>query len=128
MERDEKTPIQQFYARTHVFVTGGTGFLGKILIEKLLRSCPELDTIYLLIREKKGKTMEERLDHLLDNVIFDKLKEERPKFRHQIVGIKGDCALPDLGMSIEDICTLQNQVSVEDEKKKKTETRFAIER
>lgn len=45
-----------------IFLTGGTGFLGKILIEKLLRSFPQIGTIYVLIRPKKGKDMKTRLD------------------------------------------------------------------
>lgn len=32
-----ESAIQKFYEGTSVFVTGGTGFLGKQLIEKLLR-------------------------------------------------------------------------------------------
>lgn len=105
------TPIQRFYSGSTVFITGGTGFLGRILIEKLLRSCPELSTIYLLIRPKKGKGMHERVDELFDDVIFDRLKEESPKFRHKVVGVAGDCSIPELGISTQDRQMIVNEVS-----------------
>jgi fatty acyl-CoA reductase len=47
-----------------VFITGGTGFMGKVLLEKMLRVCSEVDTVYLLIRNKKGKEPRQRLDEL----------------------------------------------------------------
>lgn len=43
-----------------VLITGGTGFLDKILTEKLLRSCP-LKNIVLLVRSKIGLTVEQRM-------------------------------------------------------------------
>lgn len=106
----EQSPIQEFYSKSKIFITGGTGFLGKILIEKLLRSCPDLSCIYILIRDKKGVSMHERIDEILDNVVFEKLREENVKYRHKVIGIKGDCELPNLGMAIEDIETIQNEV------------------
>jgi fatty acyl-CoA reductase len=57
-------PISQFYAGKNVFITGATGFLGKCLIEKLLRSTPDIGKIYLLVRSKKGKDIHQRLDDL----------------------------------------------------------------
>lgn len=33
----KKTPVQYFYKGKTIFVTGGSGFLGILLIEKLLR-------------------------------------------------------------------------------------------
>lgn len=36
--------IQEFYKNKNVFLTGGTGFLGIAIIEKLLRSCPDVST------------------------------------------------------------------------------------
>lgn len=91
------TPMQEFYKQSKVFVTGATGFLGRILVEKLLRAC-YVDTIYVMIREKKGKEMDVRLKELFDSVVFDRLRGEQPDFRGRIVGLYGDCAKPHLGI------------------------------
>lgn len=40
--------------------------MGKVLVEKLLRSCPDLEKLYVLMREKKGKTPRERLAKIVD--------------------------------------------------------------
>lgn len=47
-----------------IFITGVTGFLGKVLLEKLIRCTPGLNRIYVLIRCKRGKTIRERVDDL----------------------------------------------------------------
>ena len=47
--------ISQFYAGKSIFITGVTGFCGKVLLHKLLDSCPELETIYVLIRPKRNE-------------------------------------------------------------------------
>ena len=39
-----------------IFLTGGTGFVGKVIVEKLLRSCPSISRLYLLVRPRKGST------------------------------------------------------------------------
>ncbi|ENN72488.1 hypothetical protein YQE_10829, partial [Dendroctonus ponderosae] len=57
--------VANFYNGKTVFITGGTGFMGKVLLEKLLRSCPGVAQIYLLIRPKKGQNAQERLQQLL---------------------------------------------------------------
>lgn len=49
-------------------MTGGSGFLGKIIMEKLLRSC-EIDTIYVLIRSKKGKDIATRIEDIMNDVV-----------------------------------------------------------
>lgn len=59
---DEQTSVvAEWYKGKNIFVTGGTGFMGKVLVEKLLHSCSDLGTLYILMRSKRGKSPEERL-------------------------------------------------------------------
>lgn len=62
------SPMQQFYQNKAIFLTGGTGFLGKVIMEKLLRSC-HIDTIYVLIRSKKGKDIATRIEDICNDVV-----------------------------------------------------------
>nr|QLI61993.1 fatty acyl-CoA reductase 3 [Streltzoviella insularis] len=110
--KGSKTEIQQFFKDQCVFLTGGTGFLGKVLIEKLLRSCTDVDTIYVLIRNKKGKDAQVRLHELLDEFLFHRAHDENPKGIHKVVAIAGDMELPGLGISDEDRKTLASRVTV----------------
>jgi len=55
--------IIEFYKHQNVFITGGTGFLGRVLVEKLLSSSPDIGNIYLLMRKKKNRDIYERLEH-----------------------------------------------------------------
>lgn len=61
--------VKHFYYDTNVFITGGTGFLGKALLEKLLRSCEGIKCIYILMRQKRGLNVEQRHKELLKNPV-----------------------------------------------------------
>ena len=65
--------IAEFYRDACVFITGATGFVGKAILEKLLRTCGCLDSVYLLIRTKRGMGSEQRLKELLKNPVRVKL-------------------------------------------------------
>ncbi|EEC02726.1 acyl-CoA reductase, putative [Ixodes scapularis] len=62
----DKPFIPDFYREKDIFVTGATGFMGKVLLEKLLRSCNGLRRIFVLMRAKGGASSQARLDELLD--------------------------------------------------------------
>lgn len=62
---DPTNSIPAFYAGKSVFITGATGFMGKVLVEKLLRSCPEVREIFVLMRPKKGISIDNRVRQLL---------------------------------------------------------------
>ena len=63
--------IPEFFRGRTVLVTGATGFMGKVLVEKLLRSCPDIDTIYALIRHKRGKSPADRLVEYLASQVSE---------------------------------------------------------
>ena len=69
----ESSPVKDFYRGSNVFITGATGFLGMALVEKLLRVIPDIGTIYLLIRPKKGKAASERIEELVNNPVSNSL-------------------------------------------------------
>lgn len=61
--------INDFFQDAVIFVTGGTGFLGKALVEKLLRSCDGIKSIYILLRPKRGQNSEERYKEFVKNPV-----------------------------------------------------------
>lgn len=66
--------VADFFHDRSVFVTGGTGFMGKVLVEKLLRSCPGIKNIYLLMRPKKGQDVKARLEEIIDSPVSKSAK------------------------------------------------------
>lgn len=67
IDKHQGSDVQEFYKDATIFLTGGTGFMGKMIIEKLSRTCPNLKHIYLLIRNKKGKAVNERIDAIFED-------------------------------------------------------------
>jgi len=66
----------KFYQGKHVLLTGCTGFVGKVLLEKVLRSLPETGKLYLMVREKKGMTKEQRFVKIFESYCFNRYKRE----------------------------------------------------
>nr|CAB3516567.1 unnamed protein product [Spodoptera littoralis] len=104
--------IPNFYTGKSIFLTGVTGFLGKVFLEKLLFSCNDIENIYILIREKKGKTPLQRIEELFDKPLFSRLKGKDPKCVKKVTPIIGDLSEPGLGISNADEETLLQKVSV----------------
>lgn len=69
MSSSEVESIKKFYEGSEIFITGGSGYIGKVLIEKLLRSCTRIKAIYLLMRPKKNKTAGQRIQELSDSMV-----------------------------------------------------------
>jgi nucleoside-diphosphate-sugar epimerase len=55
--------VIQFLEGQNIFVTGASGFLGKVLLEKFLQACPDVGKIFVLARPKKGKESSERVQN-----------------------------------------------------------------
>ncbi|XP_033126302.1 fatty acyl-CoA reductase 1-like [Anneissia japonica] len=106
------TPIEEFYNGQTLLVTGATGFIGKVLLEKILRCCPGIKDVFLLVRPKWGHPTQERVDQLMNCKLFDKLRQTQPNFAEKVHAINSDLQQPQLGMSDEDIATLQEKVTI----------------
>jgi alcohol-forming fatty acyl-CoA reductase len=74
--------LVEFYRGKSIFLTGTTGFVGKVVLEKLLRAIPEFKTIYVMVRPKKSSTIQERLEReILSSEIFSTIAKENPNLQ-----------------------------------------------
>ncbi|KAG5873889.1 hypothetical protein JTB14_004094 [Gonioctena quinquepunctata] len=101
----EISRIKKTFESSKVFITGGTGFMGKIMLEKLLRTT-EVSTIYVLVRHRQCETIHQTIEELFQNEIFKRMKDLCPNYREKIQPIVGDCSVADLGLCDSDRRTL----------------------
>ncbi|XP_071876870.1 fatty acyl-CoA reductase wat [Bombus fervidus] len=104
--------IRRFYAGKQILLTGCTGYLGTIILEKILRTCNDIGKIYLMIRERKNMEIKDRLKKYFTNNIFDTLRGSNPNFMEKIELIYGDLYESDLGLSPEDRRRLLENVNI----------------
>ncbi|XP_017039646.1 fatty acyl-CoA reductase wat [Drosophila ficusphila] len=106
-----ETDIQRCFRSKTVFLTGATGFLGKVVIEKLLRTT-EVKRIYVLIRPKRGVRIQERIITWSKDEVFEPLLKKKPEAFQRVWPIEGDCLESDLGISGKDRRLLASEVQV----------------
>ncbi|KAG8272118.1 hypothetical protein J6590_049160, partial [Homalodisca vitripennis] len=104
--------VASYLANQKVLVTGVTGFVGLALVEKLLRTVPEISTIYVLIRAKRGKSMEDRLNEIKENAIFETLiNKEKASALSKLVAVEGNIDADQIGLSEQDLQTVISNVN-----------------
>ncbi|CAG9767734.1 unnamed protein product [Ceutorhynchus assimilis] len=105
--------VPKWYAGQKIFITGATGFMGKVLVEKLLRCCPDISTIYIIIRPKKGRNTAQRLEDFLNSPVFDKLRDhpKSEKVLSKLKCLNGDVSYPNLNLSDSDVLELEENVT-----------------
>lgn len=104
--------VAKWFSNKSIFVTGATGFVGKCLVEKLLRSCPEIVKIYLIIRPKNDVSFEQRKSDFKNHLVFSTLRNTNPSALDKIVIVPGDVCAPNLGMSMADRKLIAETVSI----------------
>lgn len=114
----EGLSIVKFLKSRRMLVTGATGFLAKVLVEKILREQPEVGRIYLLIQARGDQTADARLhDMITSSPLFDRLRETHgPGYeafmRSKLVAVTGNLTRKDLGLDADTLAALVGEVEV----------------
>lgn len=82
------------------------------MVEKLLFSCPGLKRIYVLIREKRGKSGEERIAEFSKLPLFERITKGKPEVLKRMVPVYGDITKVDLGLSSDDLERLTKETNI----------------
>ncbi|CAN6225438.1 unnamed protein product [Urochloa humidicola] len=87
-----------------ILITGSTGFLGKLLVEKILRVQPGVKKLYLLVRAQDDAAAEERVLHeIIGKEVFSVLREKHGAdfqsfVKEKISPLAGDMRHENLGL------------------------------
>jgi fatty acyl-CoA reductase len=102
-----------------VLITGSTGFLAKVVLEKLIRDVPDVGGIVLLIRAgQDGANARERFEReIATSSIFDRLRSEQPEFltrflAEKIECITGEVTSPGFGLQLGAFTALARRVDL----------------
>ncbi|XP_075168540.1 putative fatty acyl-CoA reductase CG8306 [Haematobia irritans] len=106
------SPVQNFYRDKTIFITGVTGFMGKVLLEKLLYSLSDLKEIIVICRAKKGKSPETRLEDIWKFPIFQRIKDEKPEVMKKVTVFDGDINREFLGLSEDNLNYVTNRTNI----------------
>src|SRR6202521_2640944 len=68
-------PLEEVLRSRRILITGGTGFLGKVLLSILLRHHPEIERIYLLIRGDRRSSHLRFRREILDSPALSPVRE-----------------------------------------------------
>jgi HAD superfamily hydrolase (TIGR01490 family) len=99
--------ISEQLAGTRIAITGGTGFVGTALIERLLRSAPGCELVLLVRPSKRHDATERVRREIFKNNAFDRLKAElkdtaepfEAMVERRVRAIGGDVSTDGLGLN-----------------------------
>ncbi|XP_058759443.1 alcohol-forming fatty acyl-CoA reductase-like [Vicia villosa] len=96
--------VLDFLQDKSILITGATGFLAKILLEKILRVQPNVKKVYLLLRAQDAKSATHRFQNeIIGKDLFILLKEKLGAnfstfLSEKLTLVPGDISLEDLGL------------------------------
>ena len=90
--------IPEFYQGKNVLIFGATTFPGKVLMEKLLRSCPNVERIYCPVYPMKTSanqylTPVDTFAEIYATKLFDRVRRINGKFDEKILPFDINCLL-----------------------------------
>jgi fatty acyl-CoA reductase len=110
--------VRAFLSERTVLLTGSTGFLAKVFLEKLLWEQPDVRKVFLVIAPRGAQTAEDRLaKEIIAAPLFDRLRA-----RHgadfeafafaKLVPVAGDLGVDGLGLSPEAQSAIEKETDV----------------
>ncbi|KAK1310781.1 hypothetical protein QJS10_CPA08g01524 [Acorus calamus] len=102
-----------------ILVTGSTGFLAKLFVEKVLRVQPDVKKLFLLMRATDAKTVTQRFrSEVIGKEVFNVLKEKRKRgfdslISEKVSPVAGDISCPNLGIEEANLVeTMWNDIDI----------------
>jgi Putative dehydrogenase domain of multifunctional non-ribosomal peptide synthetases and related enzymes len=110
--------VQRAYSGKRVFLTGASGFVGKVWLSMMLAKVPGIGKIYVLVRKKKSQSGFKRFEELVgSSPAFRPLHEAHGEdlasfLRDRLQVVEGDVSLPGLGIPQGRAASLREKVDL----------------
>ena len=93
------------------FITGGTGFLGTALVERILRALPDSEVVLLIRPGRRATAMNRAMREIIRNDCFDRLREELgdsfdEEMARRLSAVPGDVSRDLLGLDDEGLTAM----------------------
>lgn len=115
---DALPDVRDAFAGKRILLTGATGFVAKVLLEKLIRTVPDVGRIVLLIRAGDSGDARARFEReVAASSVFDHLRAVRPAWLERFLAERVDCVTgeitePDFGLAPARFAELARDVDV----------------
>ncbi|HEU4389700.1 MAG TPA: SDR family oxidoreductase [Blastocatellia bacterium] len=103
--RMEPLSVRKALSGKEVLLIGATGFIGKVLLAKLLRDVPDIGKVLLLIRRQRATTSLRRFERVVEeSPVFESFYEAHGDglaefLSERVEVVEGDVCKPGLGLS-----------------------------
>ncbi|HKP58896.1 MAG TPA: SDR family oxidoreductase [Polyangiales bacterium] len=110
--------VRQALAGRHVFLTGGSGFVGKVWLSMVLAQLPEIERVYVFLRPKALVPARQRFEKMLNTSAGFKPLHDRFGARlseylaERVEVVEGDLCAPDLGLAPDLVRRLRRDLDV----------------
>ncbi|XP_034196364.2 putative fatty acyl-CoA reductase CG5065 [Osmia lignaria lignaria] len=99
--------LSEWYADRELLLTGVTSDFGRALLEKILRSFPNVK-VYTVLRSRNGLDKEDRIRNIFLSPRFERVRQELPDAISRVKAFEGNLVYDGLGTMKEDRKLLQN--------------------
>ncbi|GFY93594.1 phosphatidic acid phosphatase (PAP2) family protein [Actinidia rufa] len=118
LEMDDGIEIVKFLKGKSFLITSATGFLAKVLIEKILRTVPNVGKIFLLIKAESEEAAVQRLkNEIIDTELFKCLRQTYGKsyeafMLSKLVPVLGNVCESNLGLEENTVDAITKEVDI----------------